>query len=731
MPPVQPSATAQSVGGNVFYVDSIDGDDANPGTGSDKAWKTLTPVHSNTFLPGDVIHFRRGSSWSGLYFALEIDDSGVEGNPITFTTYGKGDMPIFRATGQSGHAVIIRGSWIVVDGFHVTNTEDAAFHIEEDANHNVIKNSEVDNSGLGFAVGGQNNLITQNDVHDLKMIVNTPGGDDDYGAVGVQIYNSNNEISYNRFVNCKASSYDYGYDGGGIEIFAERRDIANNYIHHNMVENSAGFMEIGGRRPAEAKNNIVAYNLGVNNGEALHFNLGTYQYGIDVNNFRFENNTLIDNQVWRAFNFTYGELSGNQLVVRNSIFYGFRHLADTTDFYHSYNLYYGLDGTISGEGERIGDPLFKSQSDYHVQSGSPAIDAGDNSFWIGTPNIVDFEGNQITDEEGNIVAFGGVVDMGGYEYQDEDGDTDDDGVPDEEECGPAGTDVNYDGNNDGIPDSQQDSVTSFHTHDMQNYVTLAVDSPIGATLSNCRALPPPGGGPAGTSFPYGFFEFTVNGAPIPPAKAIVTLYLHSGQIPGTYYKYGRTPMIQNDHWYEFLYDGETGAEINGNVINLHFVDGERGDDVLSQDGMVIDQGGPGVINSGGNSSSSGGGGGGCFIATAAYRSPVEKHERRMLCDFRDKWLLSNYFGRQVVEVYYKFSPSVADYLQQHSTAGTAVRYALIPVMGVAYLVLRVHLIILLVGFASMLVAAISLLKHFRSVRQRAKGSGLHVGARNE
>jgi hypothetical protein len=85
----------------------------------------------------------------------------------------------------------------------------------------------------------------------------------------------------------------------------------------------------------------------------------------------------------------------------------------------------------------------------------------------------------------------------------------------------------------------------------------------------------------------------------------------------------------------------------------------------------------------------------------------------------------------LVEVYYKFSPSVADYLRQHSTAGTAVRYALIPVTGVVYLVLRVHLIILLVGFASMLVAAISLLKHFRSVRQRAKGSGLHVGARNE
>jgi hypothetical protein len=201
-------------------------------------------------------------------------------------------------------------------------------------------------------------------------------------------------------------------------------------------------------------------------------------------------------------------------------------------------------------------------------------------------------------------------------FTDEDGDTDDDGVPDDEEKGPDGTDINYDGNSDTVADSQQNYVASFHTHDMQKYVTLAVDSPFGATLSNCHAVPPPGGGPNGIYFPHGFFEFTINNADVPPAETIVKLYLHSGQVPTTYYKYGRTPANQSDHWYEFLYDGETGAEINGNVITLHFVDGERGDDVLAQDGMIVDQGGPGVVV-GGGSSGGGGGGGGCFIATAS------------------------------------------------------------------------------------------------------------------
>ena len=59
--------------------------------------------------------------------------------------------------------------------------------------------------------------------------------------------------------------------------------------------------------------------------------------------------------------------------------------------------------------------------------------------------------------------------------------------------------------------------------------------------------------------------------------------------------------------------------INGNVITLHFVDGKRGDDDLTADGIVIDIGGPAVsLDPGGGDggdTSGGGGGGGCFIGT--------------------------------------------------------------------------------------------------------------------
>ena len=207
------------------------------------------------------------------------------------------------------------------------------------------------------------------------------------------------------------------------------------------------------------------------------------------------------------------------------------------------------------------------------------------------------------DENPVIVSVGGT------------GSSDSDGVLDEEEEGPDGTDPNYDGNNDGTPDSQQDNVVSCHTHDGQNYVTLAV--PDTASLNDVSAVdnPSPGDAPSGLEFPYGFFDFTVNNVGAGGATT-VTLYLPDGAPPITYYKYGPTPTNQSDHWYEFLYDGETGAEINGNVITLHFVDAKRGDDILTQDGSIIDQGGPGftTIPTPTPAPSVDDGGGGCFIS---------------------------------------------------------------------------------------------------------------------
>jgi len=176
-------------------------------------------------------------------------------------------------------------------------------------------------------------------------------------------------------------------------------------------------------------------------------------------------------------------------------------------------------------------------------------------------------------------------------------DEDGDGVADSEEQGPGGDDSNYDGNHDGTPDWQQPNVASLHTFDGSYYVTLACS---GGELRNVFTMdnPHPQDAPQDVNFPWGFFSFEIELDP-GVSEAIVTLYLPQGSNPTTYYKYGPTPDNQTDHWYEFRYDG-TGAEINGNVITLHFVDGERGDADLAPNGVIVDPSGPAIFTGVGN-----------------------------------------------------------------------------------------------------------------------------------
>jgi len=274
----------------------------------------------------------------------------------------------------------------------------------------------------------------------------------------------------------------------------------------------------------------------------------------------------------------------------------------------------------------------------------------------------------------------------------EDANDDNDGLPDGEEQGLDGNDPDYDGNDDGIADRLQDNVASFHTYENQGYVSL--ESQPGTSISYCTAKDNPSktNAPSNVEFSYGFFEFTITGVGN-GSTTIVTMYFPVGTTFGTYYKYGRTSLNQINHWYEFLYDGQTGAEINGNVITLHFVDGMRGDDDLTANGIIVDVGAPGVVagSGGGDGSttvaSDGGGGGGCFIATAAYGSLMEPHVK-ILRDFRDRFLLGNTVGDNCVRLYYTYSPPIADFITEHDSLRTMVRISLLPVVGVSWIALK-------------------------------------------
>lgn len=92
----------------------------------------------------------------------------------------------------------------------------------------------------------------------------------------------------------------------------------------------------------------------------------------------------------------------------------------------------------------------------------------------------------------------------------------------------------------------------------------------------------------------------------------------------------------------------------------------------------------------------GGGGGGCFIATAAFGSPLAD-EVRVLRTFRDRYLLPTPPGRLAAESYYRLSPPLARWLGAHDHWRAGARAVLRPIVWWAKISLLSPAIGLLVG----------------------------------
>ncbi len=81
------------------------------------------------------------------------------------------------------------------------------------------------------------------------------------------------------------------------------------------------------------------------------------------------------------------------------------------------------------------------------------------------------------------------------------------------------------------------------------------------------------------------------------------------------------------------------------------------------------------------------GGGKCFIATAAFNSASHPYVM-ILRNFRDRYLLHSQFGRQLVDLYYKYSPFLAQIISKHDILKTAVRTSLTPLVAICGAVLQ-------------------------------------------
>ena len=85
----------------------------------------------------------------------------------------------------------------------------------------------------------------------------------------------------------------------------------------------------------------------------------------------------------------------------------------------------------------------------------------------------------------------------------------------------------------------------------------------------------------------------------------------------------------------------------------------------------------------------------CFIATAAYGTPLAA-DLDLLRGWRDGYLLSNHLGTAFVDLYYRASPPIADLIATHPLLAAIARLAIMSILGVA--VIPASLLLPLSGF---------------------------------
>lgn len=162
---------------------------------------------------------------------------------------------------------------------------------------------------------------------------------------------------------------------------------------------------------------------------------------------------------------------------------------------------------------------------------------------------------------------------------------------------------NGDGNNDDLPDSEQNNVISIDTGN-GSYVTIVIPENEKISdfiiLDENQLVNPPGGSELGRVHR---FSLSID-QPFVNVATEVGIILPAGVNVKTYYLYGPTNDNTNPHWYEFIYDGVTGAQIFNNVtltspdgktiqrtlVKLVFVDSLRGDSDMSVNGRINVQG---------------------------------------------------------------------------------------------------------------------------------------------
>jgi len=364
--------------GAVYYVATAGGggNDSNPGSSGSPF---LTLGHGVSVLtPGDTLRVRAGTYAESLWATIPSGTSWA--NPVTVCADDPNNRPILRPPGTDVRVLHFQDSqqYIVIDGL-VLDAVNVAYDAVKItygsdpatvAHHIRIQNSEIKNATGATANGVLVSGAAGNGGHNefLNLIVHDNGSTTFDHGLYLACHN-----------NLVAGCTIYSNSGAGIQVWNTDDDtlahdnvIRNNILHHNGV----------------SADNMPAVILSCGAGNAAYNNICyANRFGIQVG-WAAINTLVANNTIYGSTSVAYGPIvisdaTATGTIVRNNVVYGngavYADGGTSTTQDHNLNIPTGTT-----------DPVFVNAgtADFHLQSGSPARNAGATVALITT----DFDG---------------------------------------------------------------------------------------------------------------------------------------------------------------------------------------------------------------------------------------------------------------------------------------------------------------------------------------------------
>ena len=315
-------------------------------------------------------------------------------NGITLISWKGPGETIIDATGLDGSAVTMSNS--TIDGFTIRGGS-AVYGGGILMRTGTVQNSVItDNSALLdgggiFVTSRYANAVIQNNTISNNQSVRYGGGIAHDGYTTVTMLNNTFTGNSSR-------------NGGGVFMGAySTLTFVGNVVKGNSATSLGGGVYIGGYSGGQVVNSLITENT-ASFGGGVGF--GSYTGGQVINSTIVNNSSGI------------GAASYSSPIVTNSVIWGNTAFQVNSRARVSYSL---VQGGAIGDGNLDADPLFVNAAggDYHLMSGSPAIDtASDASATKGA--TADFDGvARPQDGDGlgaGTTGDGSDYDMGAYEY---------------------------------------------------------------------------------------------------------------------------------------------------------------------------------------------------------------------------------------------------------------------------------------------------------------------------